>query len=65
MQQELNELEKYCNKRKMRINSKKTKAMLFNTKIKTDFQPELCLQDRNLVEVVEEIKLFGVVVTSD
>ena len=49
----------------MRIHSKKTKAMLFNTKIMTDFQPELCLQDGNLVEVVEEIKLLVVVVTSD
>ena len=47
----------------MKINSKQIKAMLFNTRVKTDFQPELCLQDGNLVEVVKEIKLFGVIVT--
>ena len=49
----------------MKINSKQIKAMLFNTRVKTDFQPDLCLQDGNLVEVVKEIKLFGVIVTSD
>ena len=65
MQKEVKELETYCNKYKMKINNKKTKVMLFNSKIKTDFQPKIFLQDGSLLEVVEEVKLLGVIITSD
>ena len=65
IQKEVKELETYCNKYKMKINNKKTKVMLFNSKIKTDFQPKIFLQDGSLLEVVEEVKLLGVIITSD
>ena len=45
--------------------SKKKKAMIFNSKIKTDFMPKLFLQDGYQIEVVEEIKLLGITITSD
>ena len=65
MQKELTELEEYCEKYKMKINPKKTKAMLFNSKIKSDFQPVICLRDGNVLEVVDEFKLLGIIITSD
>ena len=48
----------------MRINIDKTKIMLFNTAKKNDFTPTLKINDK-LIEVVDEIKLLGVKITSD
>ena len=58
-------LQAYCGKHKLKINSKKTKAMLFNSKTNIDFMPRLFLQDGSSVEVVEEFKLLGIILTSD
>ena len=49
----------------MKINCKKTKILLCNPKMKADFMPQLSLRDGLPIETVEEIKLFGVIVTSD
>ena len=65
MQKEIYDLEAYCEKHKLKINSKKTKAMLFISKTKTDFMPQLFLQDRSSAEVVEEFKLLGIILSSD
>ena len=65
MQKDICELEAYCEKHKMKIKSKKTKAMFFNSKMKTDFMPQLFLQDRSSAEVVEEFKLLGIILSSD
>ena len=48
----------------MKINHAKTKVMLFNTAKKFDFKPELQI-DQVKLEVVEQFKLLGVVITSD
>ena len=48
----------------MQINSKKTKVMIFNTQRKYDFLPQVHIDDK-LLEVVEEFKLLGIVITSD
>ena len=48
----------------MRINHAKTKIMLFNSAKKHDFQPELSMEGVKL-EVVEKMKLLGVIITSD
>ena len=48
----------------MKINHKKSKIMLFNTAKTNDFSPEITLEDETL-EVVDELKLLGVKVTSD
>ena len=48
----------------MKINEAKTKIMLFNNSKKRDFQPEILLEGKKL-EVVEQMKLLGVIITSD
>jgi hypothetical protein len=58
-------LKTYTEDNEMRINKKKTKAMLFNTAVKYDFMPEIKLEDGEFVEVVENFKLLGVILTSD
>ena len=49
----------------MKTNSKKTKILKFNKSRKHDFPPELCLSDGQMLEVVEDIKLVGVMVSQD
>ena len=48
----------------MKINKDKTKIMLFNRSRSYDFQPSLFI-DNNLLSVVEETKLLGVIISSD
>ena len=48
----------------MKINYKKTKTILFNPCISLDFMPNLDLGGHEL-ELVEEMKLLGLVITSD
>ena len=64
LQEFLNDLMKYTNEHEMKINDSKTKAILFNNAVKSDFFPNLTLNDTPL-EVVEEIRLLGVMVSSD
>lgn len=49
----------------MKINSKKSKVILFNKSRKWDFPPEVSFTDNVNLEVVSEMKLVGVVVSSD
>ena len=49
----------------MKINEDKTKVMLFNRATKTDFLPTLELTKEKHIEVVEEMKLLGVMIRSD
>ena len=48
----------------MKINYKKTKTMLFNPCTSLGFMPNLDLGGHEL-ELVEEMKLLGLVITSD
>ena len=48
----------------MMVNKKKTKVMVFNPCKAWDFMPELTLDNQEL-EMVEEMRLLGVVITSD
>ena len=48
----------------MKLNSKKTKLMLFNTARNSDFMPEVRLENETL-EVVENMKLLGITISSD
>ena len=56
--------EEFAVQNKMRINYRKTKMIVFNPSKAKDFQPKFELSN-NLVEVVEESKLLGVVISSD
>ena len=50
----------------MKLNSDKTKVMLFNVSKQNDFMPEVRVKDdKQNIEVVEEFKLLGVQITSD
>ena len=59
-----NNLIKYTNEHEMKINDGKTKAILFNNAVKSDFFPNLTLNDTPL-EIVKEIQLVCVMVSSD
>ena len=54
----------YAAKNEMQINLKKTKAILFNSCTSVDFMPEMRLDNQD-VEVVEELRLLGVIIRSD
>ena len=58
-------LENFAEEKEMQINSQKTKIMLFNSRKKFDFQPEIADKNGDKFEVVEEFKLLGVHMTSD
>ena len=52
----------------MKINQKKTKVILFNNSRKYDFSPQLGFNDKDdddVLEIVEELRLLGVVITSN
>jgi hypothetical protein len=63
---QLDKLNNFVRENEMRINGEKTRVMLFNTAKKWDFTPTVSLgnTDANL-EVVEQLKLLGIIVTSD
>ena len=61
----LDQLVSYSADHQMKINSEKTKVILFNNARNYDFLPKCTIGDDNELEVVEEIKLLGVMVTSD
>ena len=48
----------------MKINLKKTKVMLFISCNSIDFMPDLFIDNKEL-EVVEEMRLLGLIVRSD
>ena len=61
---QLLETNEYASRNEMKINYKKTKTMLFNPCTSLDFMPNLELGGHEL-ELVEEMKLLGLVITSD
>ena len=64
MQNKLNEIQNFALDNDMKINIDKTKVMFLNTSTKFDFQPEFRINGETL-EVVEGVKLLGVIFTSD
>ena len=64
VQQQLDNLQEYSKVNSMKINHGKTKVMIFNNARKNDFQPKLTVSQIEL-EVVEEMKLLSVVITSN
>ena len=61
---QLHQINNYAKQNEMQINFKKTKIIVFNPCTKKDFMPELTIENYQL-EVVEEVKLLGLVITSD
>ena len=48
----------------MKINSRKTKVMVFNPTQSVEFVPNILLED-NKIEHISEIKLLGIHISSD
>ena len=61
---QLMETKLYADENKMKINYSKTKFILFNPCNSKDFLPSLELEGKP-IELVEEMKLLGLVITSD
>ena len=49
----------------MKLNETKTKVMIFNIASSVDILPELKINNENILEVVEEMKLLGIVIQSN
>ena len=63
-QEFLSKINNWTEKQKMKLNEKKTKNMIFNFSKKNQFITKLSVNDNNL-EVVEETKLLGTVLTNN
>ena len=61
---QVNSIQEYASKNKMKLNFKKTNVILFNPSKNIDFIPDIRVSESKL-ENVEEIKLLGVVLRSD
>ena len=61
---QLKKTQVYADQNKMKLNIKKTKLMLFNPCSSKDFMPEIVINNTR-IDLVEEIKLLGVMLTSD
>ena len=61
---QLKKTESYAQENNMKLNLQKTKLMLFNPCSSKDFMPEIKINNTR-IDLVEKIKLLGVVVTSD
>ena len=60
----LNEIEAWTVRKKMVLNEKKTKCMIFNRSKKFQFTSDIMLKGEKL-NVVEETKLLGTIITND
>ena len=49
----------------MKINEAKSKVLIFNKSRKFDFPPEFAFQNNEMLEVLEETRLLGLILTSD
>ena len=61
----LTELLKYAEDHEMKINEAKTNAIIFNKAKKYDFLPHLTVGNSGQLNVVDEIRILGIVVRSD
>ena len=65
LQAYMDDLQEFCSSNQLVINEKKTTIMLFNVASSADFPPELTIGDSDLLKVVEETKLLGIILTSN
>ena len=61
---QLMEIQNYAKMNKMKLNIAKTKLMMFNPYKSKDFMPEFNI-NQTRIELVEEAKLLGVIISSD
>ena len=63
--EQLEELKRYAKDHGMKINVEKTKIMLFNKATSVDILPQVEITEGHLIELVDEMKLLGIMITSD
>ena len=61
---QLIEIQNYAESNKMKLNTKKTKLMIFNHFKTKDFVPEFCI-NKTTVELIEQTKLLGIILSSN
>ena len=65
LQHQLEDLIRFTDSNKMKINHKKTKIMPFNPTKKFDFLPQLYFPGEEPLEVIYQTRLLGVIISSD
>ena len=65
LQKQLFNIEKFTFDNKMKINESKSNIIIFNKSRKYDFPPELSFRNNVILDVVEETRLLGIVLTPD
>ena len=65
LQHHLSDLTKFTENNFMRLNKSKTKCFPFISSITKDFMPQLSLEEGSFLEVIYQLKLVGLVLTSD
>ena len=65
LQKQLCNVENFSIQNQMKINESKSKIMIFNKSKKYDFPPEFSFSNGKNLEVLEETRLLGVVLTTD
>ena len=58
-------LKEYAAKHQMKITETMAKVMIFNQATSVDIQPIVKIDEENIIEVVEQIKLLGIIIRSD
>ena len=65
LQRNLIRIEDFTVNNKMVINEKKSNIMLFNKSRKFDFPPEFAFRNKQQLEIVQETRLLGLVISTD
>ena len=65
LQDEVDKIVILCDQRNMRLNSSKTKTMIFNPLRSFDITPDISITPGISTEVVEEYKILGTIIRSD
>ena len=65
LQHQLLDLKEYTKQHSIKLNNRKTKCMPYINSKTRDFMPQLQLESGQFLEVIYEIKLVGLVLTSD
>ena len=65
IQAEVTKLVNYATEHKMKVNTKKTKAMVINQAKSVDVLPVVKMDNYEIIEVLDEIKLLGIIIRND
>ena len=65
LQAQLDALKEYARIHQMKINETKTKVMIFNQATSVDVYTKVKIDQDNIIEVVEQMKLLGIIIRSD